>query len=257
VGKHGSYPRVPRDLYPTPAWCIDALDEHVNLQGRRIWECAAGTGQMAQALSAHGAEVFSSDVDPHGCCNAVFDFLSSGFPPALKRFDGIVTNPAWGSGNRTAVAFIRAGLIRIVDAGGFLALLLPADFDSAVTRRELFHACPLFLARIILTARPVWFSRADGMKAAPKENVCWFVWAQPVLRSPVSPVVRYAFSRPANTNSHITPSVIKKNGEVKGTKKSNLAATERGRPWTHHGFMKTRQNKISQRQSALAGRARC
>ena len=82
------------------------------------------------------------------------------------------------------------------DSGGFLALLLPVDFDSAVTRTEFFHESHLFLARIILTARPVWFERADGRKPQPKENVCWFIWARPVLRVPASAVVRYALSRP-------------------------------------------------------------
>jgi hypothetical protein len=196
VGKHGSYPRVLRDLYPTPAWCIDALAEHVDLGGRRIWECAAGKGQMVRALEAHRAQVFSSDIDAQACCDAVFDFLSPGLPPGLDWFDGIITNPAWGSGNRTAASFIRAGLRRITDSGGFLALLLPVDFDSGVTRTEFFHESHLFLARIILTARPVWFERADGRKPQPKENVCWFIWARPVLRVPASAVVRYALSRP-------------------------------------------------------------
>jgi hypothetical protein len=195
MGKHEQgYTRVDRDFYPTPSWVIDALAEHVELQNRRIWECAAGDGRMARTLAIHGARVFSSNLEPHASLDAVFDFLSPGFPEGLGHFDGIITNSKWGHRNRTAVAFIENGLRRIAEVGGFLALLLPTDFDSAVTRLPLFQP-PFFAGRVILTDRPVWFERTDGVKAAPKENCAWFVWSRPVLRDPADPVVRYAVAR--------------------------------------------------------------
>jgi hypothetical protein len=195
MGKHGTeFARVERDHYPTPAWVVDALAEHIELANRQIWECAAGDGRMARALAARGARVFSSDIEQRDGVDVVFDFLSPGFPEDLRHFDGIVTNPAWGPGNCTAVAFIEAGLRRISTYGGFLALLLPTDFDSAVTRLPLFQS-PLFAGRIILTDRPVWFERTDGVKAAPRENCAWFLWARPVLRDTPPPVVRYATAR--------------------------------------------------------------
>jgi hypothetical protein len=146
---------------------------------------------VARALEAHGARVFSSDVRPHASLDTLFDFLSPGFPAALGRCDGTVTNPPWGVRNRTAVAFIKAGLHRMAAAGGFLALLLPIDFDSAVTRLPLFRH-PFFVGRVILTDRPVWFGRTDGVREAPKENCCWALWARPVLRTPAPPIVHYA-----------------------------------------------------------------
>jgi hypothetical protein len=195
MGKHeNGYARVDRDFYPTPSWVVDALAEYVELQNRRIWECAAGDGRMARALAIHGARVFSSDVESYERLDAVFDFLSPGFPESLGRFDGIVTNSPWGFRNRTAVAFIKNGLVRIDETGGFLALLLPTDFDSAVTRLPLFQH-PFFAGRIILTDRPVWFERTDGGCEAPKENCCWALWARPVLRNPAPPIVRYAVAR--------------------------------------------------------------
>ena len=58
MGKHEtSYLRVDRDHYPTPAWPIAALAEHVDLAGHDIWECAAGSGQMAEALKSVGARL--------------------------------------------------------------------------------------------------------------------------------------------------------------------------------------------------------
>ena len=115
--------------------------------------------------------------------------------PELSAWDGIVTNPPWGERNRLAEAFIRRGLDHINDRGGFLALLLPTDFDSAVSRLPLFcdHQ---FTARISLTARPIWFKRTDGVREAPKENVAWFVWSRPILRHPGPPLAFHAIARP-------------------------------------------------------------
>jgi hypothetical protein len=192
MGKHeNGYARVERDGYPTPTWCARALVEHVHLEGLRIWEPAAGSGHLARGLETVGARVFASDIDRH----PRFDFLTPGLPAGLRQFDGIVTNPPWGAGNRLAVAFIEAGLQRIASCGGFLALLLPTDFDSARTRLHLFHD-PRFVARISLTSRPVWFERADGERPAPKENCAWFVWQRQVLRAPAPPIARHAIAHP-------------------------------------------------------------
>jgi hypothetical protein len=180
--------------YNAPAWVIDALAEHVELQNRKIWECAAGDGRMARAIRAHGADVFSTDIAAHDCLDTVFDFLSPGYPDGLGHYDGVVTNSAWGPGNRTAEAFIPAGLARIAQTGGFLALLLPADFDSAVRRMPLFQH-PYFVGHIVLTDRPAWFERTDGRPVQPKENCCWALWARPVLRVPAPPIRRYALAR--------------------------------------------------------------
>jgi hypothetical protein len=195
MGKHEvEYVRVERDNYPTPPWCVRALAEFVVLEGRTIWECAAGDGAMVRALEAQGARVYASDIEPRPELAETFDFLAPGLPAGLGRVDGIITNPPWGSGNRLAVEFVKAGLARITAHGGFLALLLPADFDSAVTRLALFQH-PYFLARIALTDRPAWFARPDGRRPQPKENCVWHVWSRPLLRSPPPPVVRHAVAR--------------------------------------------------------------
>jgi hypothetical protein len=195
MGKHeNGYTRVPRDGYPTPAWCVRALAEHVNLAGLRVWEPAAGAGHLARGLESAGARVFTSDIDLHPHLDAQFDFLSAGLPAGLRQYDGCVTNPPW----RLAVAFIETGLRRIATNGGFLALLLPTDFDSARTRLHLFHDTR-FTARISLTSRPAWFERTDGVKPAPKENCAWFVWARQVLRSPPPPIARHAIAHPKDS----------------------------------------------------------
>ena len=111
MGKHEtSYPRVERDHYPTPSWVVDALAEHVDLVGKVVWECAAGAGQMAEALKAAGAaKVCSTDVvERSSPRDAVFDFLFLRDPG--PRCDLIATNPPLGPGGKLAAAFVARGL---------------------------------------------------------------------------------------------------------------------------------------------------
>jgi hypothetical protein len=181
MGKHETgYPRVDRDLYPTPHWVVSALAEHVDLRGLDAWEFACGDGRMAAALRQAGcARVHTSDIVGYGNGqNEVLDFLSAR-EPKRSRFDLLVTNPPFGPRGTLAVAFIEAGLRRIRRHGGLLALLLPCDFDSAKTRSHLFGGCPEFAAKIVLRRRIVWFPRSDGIVEAPKENHAWYAWVSP------------------------------------------------------------------------------
>lgn len=193
MGKHEtSYLRVDRDHYPTPAWPIAALAEHVDLAGHDIWECAARSGQMAEALKSVGvAHVYCTDIAEYGYpLGALFDFVSPQCLDLPEPHDTI-SNPPFGLRGRTARAFIEAGLRRMT-RGGILAFLLPADFDSAKTRVRFFGDCPAFLAKIVLTKRIVWFERSDGIREAPKENSAWYLWSQPDALRIRRPIILYA-----------------------------------------------------------------
>jgi hypothetical protein len=187
VGKHETgFARVERDFYPTPAWVTEALASHVDLAGMRIWECACGDGRMSRALEQAGASVYSSDIIDRGYYDELLDFTSERQPKVA--FDAITTNPPLGPRGKLAEAFIASGLRRIPDYG-FLALLLPNDFDSAKTRMQFFDDCPHFSGKIVLTKRVVWFERTDGKKEAPKENTAWFLWRP---RNRQRPTIMYA-----------------------------------------------------------------
>src|SRR5262245_58673077 len=140
MGKHeAGYPRVERDYYPTPSWVIDALVEHVDIEGLRVWEPACGDGRAAEALKTRGAIVHATDIENRGYTHlaGLGDFTLSTQLDLFDanghavQFDAIVTNSPLGPRGALAVAFIEAGLIMMDD--GFLALLLPADFDHAKT----------------------------------------------------------------------------------------------------------------------------
>jgi hypothetical protein len=209
MGKHESnFERVERDLYPTPPWCIEALAEHVMLTDLSVWEPAAGNGQMAEALKAAGAKVHATDVHPYGYkLDRVLDF-TSGMHRA-ERFDAIVTNPPFGSRAKLAEQFVEIGLRHIARDGGFLALLLPVDFDAAKSRMHLFAGCPHFAGKIILTKRIIWFANPDK-REAPKENHGWFLWQRSLIRGR-QPVIRYA---PINQFRHAAENLGNHAGEL-------------------------------------------
>src|SRR5262249_39803826 len=147
------------------------------------------------------ARVLCSDIIERSYPVTVLDFTSRRrLNLSRLRLDWIVTNPPGGARNSTAERFIEAGLGHIADRTAFaLALLLPVDFDSATTRRKFFDDCPLFLAKIVLTERIVWFERADGEREAPKENHAWFIWSRAVLHMRRSPIILYGPTGPEHS----------------------------------------------------------
>jgi hypothetical protein len=193
MGKHErGYARQERDHYPTPAWVTRALLRLVAVEGLSVWEPAAGAGDMVRVLREHGGLVFASDIERRGfSLDAVHDFTGLPLVALGRRFDAIITNPPFGARGAGARAFIEAGL-RQLAPGGILALLLPADYDSAGGRSQYFGDSVDYVAKLVLTRRVVWFERLDGVREAPKENHAWFIWQRSPLRLSRSAVVIYA-----------------------------------------------------------------
>lgn len=214
--RDSGYEPKERSFYPTPAWVIAALAEIVSLKGRTIWEPACGTGEMAEAIAAAGGMPHATDIHDYGYDQMAYkhDFLQVGGCPGLVHYDGIVTNPPYGERCKTAEMFIEHGLKRIADYG-FMALLLPVDFDSAGTRNKFFDDCPQFAGTIVLTKRIKWFEgeveckpcsatgKIDGSKCkscggkgkkktGPSENHAWFLWENTWLQRRSRPNKWYA-----------------------------------------------------------------
>lgn len=188
------YERQDADFYPTPAWPVDALAEHVNLHGLEVWEPAAGEGGLAQALEAHtGRSVWRTDVRPHAGQGSTMtqstDFLTARLP--VSTIDAIITNSPWGAGGRTAVAFIERGLALMRAPGSrvrLLAFLLAVDFDSASGRTHLFAECAEFAMKVVLLRRIRWFEGPSG----PSTNHAWYCWDRPAVALAGYPRVAYA-----------------------------------------------------------------
>lgn len=176
--RKSGYERQTDEFYPTPSWVVAALAEHVALANLTVWEPAAGGNDMALALEAQGARVRATDLRPQELPRTSdrrqsVDFLSSPWSPGDA--EAIITNPPFGLGGRTAVAFAERGLAHIRRPASkvrLLALLLSVDFDSASTRVHLFSECPEFALKVVLLKRIRWFEGPSG----PSTNHAWFVY---------------------------------------------------------------------------------
>lgn len=153
------YARQDRDEYYTPEWVTLALAPHIPAV-ERIWEPAAGSGKMVDALAKAGFNVTASDII------SGVDFLKEKAPQSGAR--AIITNPPF----YLAPEFVGHAVELMRPANGFVAMLLRTDFDHAKTRNGLF-ASPAFSKKLVLTKRIVWFERKG---AAPSFNHAWFIW---------------------------------------------------------------------------------
>lgn len=170
----GAYERQADDLYPTPAWVTEVLCGAVRLRGR-VWEPAAGRGDMANVLRDAGYDVLCSDIsgDRLGCDGCIEqDFLSMSVqaiaPGKFGETFSIVSNPPYSH----AQEFIRQALALTEPVGGMVVMLLRNEFDCAIKRRDLWSR-PSFREKIVLTRRPMWFAQSTNH---PRHNFSLAIW---------------------------------------------------------------------------------
>ena len=177
--RNSGYERKERDLYETPEWVTLAVKPYIP-QGAVVWEPACASGKIANVLAEDHA-VYGTDVVAtweHGVTNK--DFLLQTDLPELWNGErsgpvkpsAIVTNPPF---NRMAEKFIRHGIGLLQPVKGWMAMLLPVDFDSGKTRRDMFGMCGGYAGKLVLTSRIIWFERDDGTDN-PSANHAWFLW---------------------------------------------------------------------------------
>ncbi len=180
--RNSEYERKPRDLYETPEWASKVILEYIPYDAL-IWEPACASGKMARAVYAQWASDLVTDYGVSGA-----DFLKTTHVP--EGCNCIITNPPFG---RNAQAFIEHGLEllqKIEDPTFHMAMLLPINFDAAMTRSHLFGQCKFFRTKVVLTRRIVWIERTDGIKEAPSENHAWFLWSNASIDPPT---IRYYY----------------------------------------------------------------
>ena len=153
------YARKERDDYQTPTWVTELLLPHLGPRPLRIWEPAAGRGQMVAVLSNAGHKVFATDIA------SGVDFLAA----AGLDIQAVVTNPPYSF----ASEFIVRSLQVTRRHSGMVAMLLRTDFDHAQGRQNLFGKCWQFSRKVVLLRRITWFEPAT---ASPSFNHAWFIW---------------------------------------------------------------------------------
>ena len=165
-----NYARKENDLYQTEPWATEALLRHIEIQGRTVWEPAAGNHLLADVLRDNGATVISSDIKTYNReHNFTYNFLNANNSTIEQKFDMIITNPPYGKGNRDAVKFAELALSR---CPGTVALLLTAKFDFGKSRTHLFRDNRRFWGKIALLDRIKWFSGPT----TGTEDHAWYVW---------------------------------------------------------------------------------
>lgn len=191
------YERKARDAYMTPHWVTEALIADLEARGilpvakrdagypnkgypLAIWEPAAGTGQMADALARAGYEVFCSDIQPEPGIGIAHDFTKRELPLLMPEIGAIITNPPYKI--KAAEAFVANALDIMCGRSGVVAMLLPVDWDSAKTRSKFFNECPAWRHKIVLLDRIHWFDpepvkKGEKKKAGPSANHAWYVWS--------------------------------------------------------------------------------
>jgi hypothetical protein len=154
------------DFYDTPLVAVHALLRVENLP-HRIWEPAAGTGNIVKVLRHAGHEVVATDLNDRGCpgCADRVDFL---FPTDICC-DAIVTNPPFSLAEKfVATALERAPIV---------VMLLRLAFYESDRRTDILEGRGLvrihvFRKRLPMMHRAGW----EGRKANSGMAFAWFVW---------------------------------------------------------------------------------
>jgi uncharacterized UPF0146 family protein len=165
------------DKYDTDPVAVAALLKCERLP-QRIWEPAAGKGNIVIPLRRAGFYVLATDLNERGCPNCIngVDFLLP-TPAAYNNADAIVTNPPFSLDEEfVTLALERAPLV---------IMLLRMNFyeggtgkrKNAKLRRELLDGGKLarihvFANRLPMMHREGW----TGNKASSGLCFAWFVW---------------------------------------------------------------------------------
>jgi len=185
--RNSGYKRVEADFYPTPSWVTEALINHAwgmdNHKHWKIWEPAEGDGAIVNVFKEYGYRTWGSDIRGHPSV----DFLDDKVGLPRPHCNAIITNPPY---RRDLIeAFIRKSLKLMQPVGGRVAMLMRIDFDSAVTRGDIFRDCPAWGEKLVLTKRIKWFD--DGNKNGPSENHAWYIWDWGRADEAISPNIVY------------------------------------------------------------------
>ena len=172
--RQSGYERVKNDFYPTPEWVTEALlfcsPRFEHPRSWYVWENADGSSAISNRLKKHidMKRVWGTDITG----SPSVDFLSPGVRLPDRRINAIITNPPFQK--KICEAFIRKSLELMRPQNGVVAMLLRIDYDSAVTRGDIFDECPAWSHKLILTKRIKWFDH--GSPHGPSENHAWYVW---------------------------------------------------------------------------------
>lgn len=175
ASNHTENEREQDDYYATDPEAIDKLLT-VETPNKRIWECAAGEGHLAERLKEKGYDVYATDIKQRKyILNGVQDFLKDERPKNLIGQYDILTNPPY----KYAKEFVKKSL-ELLPAGCNAYMFLKLQFLEGVARyNEIFQSTPpkavyVFKKRILCAKNGEFERMREGGGSAVA--YAWFVW---------------------------------------------------------------------------------
>jgi hypothetical protein len=154
------------DFYDTPHVAVHAL-LRVEKLPHRIWEPAAGVGNIVTVLRQAGHEVVATDLNDRGCPDCIdrIDFLL----PTDCHCDAIVTNPPYALAEQfVARALERAPMVVMLLRLAFME----SERRSHILERRGLARIHVFRKRLPMMHRAGW----EGRKANSGMAFAWFCW---------------------------------------------------------------------------------
>jgi len=162
-------PRGPEALF------LGLQDELAEITG--VYEPMCGGGHLAEAIKQQKVAVFARDLNNYGYYDQCGeeDFLQSHYLPI--GCNSIFSNPPY---KHPLSYMIIKHAIEITPEGGYVAMLMPFEWDAPAGRADLFDEHSCFYKKIVLPFRVWWFKRdpkdPDFKKKSPHKYHCWLVW---------------------------------------------------------------------------------
>lgn len=159
--------------FPTPPWATRALVEHVigvDLEGRTVWEPAAGRNIMADVLLEYAGSVYDTDKFDYGPQYRPIgpvDYLEATHP--MEDCDFVITNPPFFLAKEFVLKALSETRLGV-------AVLLRTNWVEGTGRYDdLFKEDPPTQIAFFSERVPMVRGRWDP-KASTATSYSWFVW---------------------------------------------------------------------------------
>jgi hypothetical protein len=143
------------DDFQTPPKAVIPLLPYLSKEWR-IWECAAGKGNLVRALQSQGYKIYGSDI------LTGIDFLTS---PPPQQFDCIVTNPPYSLKDEF--------LDRSYSYGKPFALLMPLTALEGERKQQLYRDHGI---QLIIPNQRINFETPSKVDFGSWFTTAWFTW---------------------------------------------------------------------------------
>jgi hypothetical protein len=156
MGKRSAFPRIDRDLYPTPRRAVVPLIPHLRASGIETFaEPCAGNGDLAQHLESFGLRcVYRGDIATGQDARKLTRANCNGA-------DAIVTNPPHTR------ALMHELITRFVSLGLPIWLLIDLDWVANLQATTFLPRC----SDVVIVGRVQWFPDTEH---SSKENFGWY-----------------------------------------------------------------------------------